>query len=824
MFEICSITAVGRKDIHMNETRYAMDAAELKKWFQSENRDFSPCMYFPITSENGLNTEEKISKLIQGYKKSGYGGIIPFSFGKSPICPLSEEYYKVTDTVAKCARENGMQIGYIDDSYIMRAYMAGEENHASQCSILCKYDVACMTGDHMHKEIKKRGKLMSLMAVNDDTQDLLDLRPYLTEEEDKYILDWTVPDGNWNVEQYFCEKDTESPYIDYLDYEISSSYLKATFRVWLDRLGENYDALAPMFIYRNVVYGGRNRRMWNEKFNTVFEEYYGFDPAPYYPLLFRDFGRYSKRYKSMLMVCRAHMLVEGYMKAVADICHAKGVFCTGFPAESKATACSWMFGDGQMLHKYTSAPGISIPFAYLYGLNGIKVAAGAADAFGQEIVSADIFRYYEQLSKDVIYRETMNAFVRGVNMLFAHLGEDRTDEHSTFGEKDPVWGAIFSKNDDLADYANFTTRSQILLRGGEHICDVAILYPIHSLHSFVYLYQSAAAQGFEYPVTPENADYMEIMNSFLNYVGMDSTFVHPNIIRDRAFSENGTLFIKQEGKDIPQKYKVLVMPSMPLISLKTLRVIKKFYDEGGKIIATDNLPSGAYECSMVDAEMNTAMKTLTPEDKEVQSIIRYIFGEDCQDSRIIKQYYKNENENGGQAYFFPSNKTSVDGTESVSASILYQVMEKFRMAPDVYMDGMPRVEFSGIVNHHLPTFIKVGIGTKLAKGCSMNYIHKRYAGCDIYYITNTTGSDYNRNILLRGRLSPEEWNPFTGKIHKLNCELVRFRGDIYTKVNVSIEASSCSFIVSPIQRNQKEILRDLTAEQEIPEYFPKYNF
>ena len=92
-----------------------------------------------------------------------------------------------------------------------------------------------------------------------------------------------------------------------------------------------------------------------------------------------------------------------------------------------------------------------------------------------------------------------------------------------------------------------------LLRGGEHICDVAILYPIHSLHSVVFLYQAAGVQEFEYPVTPENADYMETMNSFLNYVGMDSTFVHPNIIRDRAFSEDGTLFVKQEGKESLQK-------------------------------------------------------------------------------------------------------------------------------------------------------------------------------------------------------------------------------------------------------------------------------
>ena len=106
----------------------------------------------------------------------------------------------------------------------------------------------------------------------------------------------------------------------------------------------------------------------------------------------------------------------------------------------------------------------------------------------------------------------------------------------------------------------------------------------------------------------------------------------------------------------------------------------------------------------------------------------------------------------------------------------------------------------------------------------MNYLHKRYAGCDIYFITNTTGNTYNNNILLKGRHQPEEWNPFTGKIKKLSGELVRFRGEIYTKVKTEIEPSSGTFIVSQIARTQKEIIRDVTSETEIPEYFPKQNF
>ena len=277
----------------------------------------------------------------------------------------------------------------------------------------------------------------------------------------------------------------------------------------------------------------------------------------------------------MMMTCRASLLTEGYLKAAADICQSREIFCTGFPAESKATFCSWMFGDGQLLHRHASAPGVSIPFAYLYGINGIKVASGAADDFGKEVVSADMFKYYQQLNKDILYRETLNTLVRGVNMLFVHLGEDRTDASSTFGEKDTdLFGQLFTKNTDLTEYADFTTRAQALLRGGDHVCDAAIVYPIHSLHSYVFLYQSENSTGFEYPTTPAVADYMELMNNLLGYVGVDATFLHPDVLRDRAFSDDGILYIKDTKNEVVQKYKVLFLPSMSLVSLKTLRVIK----------------------------------------------------------------------------------------------------------------------------------------------------------------------------------------------------------------------------------------------------------
>lgn len=804
----------------MSEGFIVNDANDLKKLFQSTRREYAPFIYFPITGEGGLSDEETIRKHFQEYKKSNYGGVIPYIPKESTVVPFSESYYLIYRAVADAARENGLSLGYLDDTYLMKEYLHKLPEHT--CCILTKYSTSCTSGDKTRIKLRASGTLMSVVAINDDDSTIIDLREFI--QEDK--IEWNVPEGNWNVEQYVCEPDHAAGYIDLFDYDISIEYLKDTLRLLANRLEVSGGKGIDLYVYKNINYCGQNRRIWHSSFNKVFEETYGFDPAPFYPLLFRDFGSNAKRYKSMLMECRSKLFNNGFLKAAADYCRTRDIFCTGYPEESKSVSCSWMFGDGQQYHRYSTAPGVAMSFAYLYGLNGLKVASGAADVFGSEVVAADVFKHYQKLNREIIYKEAMNSFVRGVNMTFVHLGEDRakSGDEKKEGDSSFIFSTLFGKNNPLSEFSDFTARVQSLLRGGEHISEIAIVYPIHSIHAMPYLYE-AKVNGFEYSNTSENEDYMEVMNNFLNYVGIDASFIHPEAIGERSLAENGTLFM--DNGSYMMKFKLLVLPSMSVASLKTLRMIKKFFDEGGKIIATDNLPSFASEYSDAGMDVNQGLKTKTAEDEEVGELLDYIFGSECRDNKIYRNVYVNTNDRGGVAYYFPSNKTSVDGTDSVSANILYQAVAKFGFAPDVYLDRMPRREFSGVVNYHLPAFLKIGIDSRLSKGCSMNYIHKRFAGSDIYFITNTTGDRYRGNILLRGRHQPEEWNPYNGKIKKLVYEYVRFRGEVYTKVNTAIDASSCVFLVSSDVRSQKDMVKELTAQtapELLKEYFAWENF
>ena len=107
----------------MSEKNILNDSSSLKKIFQNDKNFTSPYIYLPIDSKDNLDSTLTISKLVSGYKKSGYGGVIPFSNKNYGIRPLTEQYYKFYSDVKNETVSNMLKLGYVDDTYIMREYL-----------------------------------------------------------------------------------------------------------------------------------------------------------------------------------------------------------------------------------------------------------------------------------------------------------------------------------------------------------------------------------------------------------------------------------------------------------------------------------------------------------------------------------------------------------------------------------------------------------------------------------------------------------------------------------------------------------------------------
>ena len=795
----------------MLNAKTSKDYKELRRDFLSMPMSCRPVPFYHMDgrfAENGKLTDE-VAKNIALYKKSGYGGLTPLPVsaaqGHEGTQPEfgTDEYYDSYKALLDKARELDMSIIFYDDLDFPTGRAGGEMESVfprSTALALRRFEYECMEGQTVKRTLyaEDGSKLMSLVAVEIDDRRVIDLRGFIKDG----ALVWTVPEGNWNVEEYVCVP-AKNGYANFMSYDASMDFISLTYKRFTDRYQEYIGNVVRMTFYDDLQYRVTNRRMWDYEFNKVFEEKYGFDPSPYYPALWEEIGEDTAHYKALFMDCRAHMFADGFFKAVGDFTRRNGLASTGHVSEPKDASCSWVYGDGFLWRKPGGAVGLDLVHAYMYGFNGLKIASSAAYNYDIATVVCEIYGNYAVLDERILYCEAMNAFSRGVNFMIPHTlwlsGKARIPHevsHRNPGYKDIVPA--------LNDYM---TRCQALLRGGRHICDIAMLYPIESVHSQMGLYE-AEAQGFEFSQTPENTDYMTLINSIMAYAGHDLTVIHPEVMSEKVSTDDGVLYLNNTVNF--ERFSVLIMPGMSMISLDNLRKIKKFWDGGGKIISTVELPTRAFEFM--------PGKNL---DEEVSKLIYEIFGVEGNSHDVLENVYENKNENGGVAYFIPSDKTGADGVYHVESRVMTELLDNLNVAYDVEIVDMPTLDDCGALSLIYPAYRNSGAADAMLKGGVFGHIHKKQDGCDVYFFSNSTMADYDSDILLRGELNPEFWNPHTGKIKRAEYEKVSYRGEIYTKIPMKLASGESIFVVSGGERDIFDFLRDMGEPEKITEFVPE---
>ncbi|HWS00054.1 MAG TPA: hypothetical protein VN249_05520, partial [Prolixibacteraceae bacterium] len=68
----------------------------------------------------------------------------------------------------------------------------------------------------------------------------------------------------------------------------------------------------------------------------------------------------------------------------------------------------------------------------------------------------------------------------------------------------------------------------------------------------------------------------------------------------------------------------------------------------------------------------------------------------------------------------------------------------------------------------------------------LQYIHKVVDDRDIYYFANTGGAKIESEVLLRGDISLEGWDPHTGSIRKLSTKRIHDKGSDLSSTGVRL--------------------------------------
>ena len=667
----------------------------------------------PLWFWNAPVSNESTAAIMEGCRASGYYG-----FGILPCegAPkfMSPEYLDAYRFAVDKAAELGMKMCLYDEYWFPSGGAGGQLKALHPEALSKRLDKAEteVTGPKTVSVPLPEGQFMGAAAMNTATREIRDL----SDRAAGGVLSWDVPDGAWQVMVFTCVTDGARDLVDYLDPDAVAKFAALTYQKYHDAFPGHFGKTIDSAFYdeptMHWVQGGR---AWTGAFNAKFEARYGKSPVPLYPALWHDIGPDTAAARNALFGFRAELYATGFPKVVTDWCREHGIALTGHMDQEEVVNPVGLCGDLMKSFAHQDIPGVDEIFTYGRGSKAYKVISSAAYNYGKQRVMCETYGAIKGMPVATLYREAMDLFAKGVNMMIPHaVWYD--EKHITFEPElsyrtEPYAAA-------LPEYNRYIGRLQRLLQQGSHTCDIGVLYPIAALQAGYRF--DGPLKPYEGGVIPEEADYMDVGEMLALHARRDYVFLHPEVITGAACAVDGAaLRLKTDSADA--RLRVIVLPGGSTISAAALAVVKQFWAQGGSVLATTRLPFQSAEFG---------------KDDDVRQMVAEMFGEGAaapvadfakRPDRSLRQ----TNGAGGVACFI----------ERPTPERVRAVLRALLPVPDVAFEGDPVV-----------------------KGGNLTYLHKTMDGRDVYFLANSSDTGFETAVRLRGDRDVERWDPHTGEI------------------------------------------------------------
>lgn len=726
----------------------AQNNQKLEEAFKNPPRQYKP---MPLWFINGELTTEGIRQQMKDANNAGFAGVslLPMASSATRIgtCPqyLTEGYFERYQDLLDVAGELDMEVILYDDNDFPSGMAGGKLEKEFPESTMKRLDKIekNITGPAVFIDTIKAVKLMAAVAMNTKTLERIEISSFVKDN----VLRWQVPAGTWKImlfpmvidsfhKKYLC--------VDFLDTTAVKNMITLTYDVYAKQYGKYFGNTIKMTFFDDVGFW-RHPHNWTGTFNEKFKEIHGFDPKPYYPALWHNIGPETEAIRNAFFKTRAELLAEGYPKMVGLWNQKHGLKSTGHPPGNYDPTPIDMNADIFKFYRYTQIPLADFIHKYQRGQNGHKLISSAADYYDRPVVATEIYGNFKEsdykFDSLMLFRPIMDMFVRGVNFVIPHAMWYNPQKINIPPLISPYNSKLTSA---LPSYSEFVGRSCMLLQGGRRVSEIGVMYPFEELAGwFRFDNPQKIKQGFYVsPVT----DYQKISGILTNEIRRDFTFVHPEFFLEDKYSiKNGV--VKLENKENFQEYKTMIISGCNTISYLTLEKLKAFYDDGGTVISTTQLP---HKSSELDA------------DEKVGALIKEIFGVNPLETDTVS-ILTNKNSKGGKAIFIPrpSKETLQAALSAIPADVQFE--------PNPVSD-----EFG-----------------------KFSYIHKIKDGKHIYYFANSSDEVINTEVLLKGKLKLENWNPHDGNISQIkDVEVIEKSGVIFSKFKLILKPVSSTFLIS----------------------------
>ena len=578
------------------------------------------------------------------------------------------------------------------------------------------------------------GKIMAVVGMDTVTFERYDL----TNQVYANRLKWHVPAGTFKI-MYFTLVEDSDPLVDYLDPAAVKDFVSMTHQAYFACFHASFGkTLVRSFFDEPTMYRAKGR-MWTAKFNDEFRDRYSYYPYLLYPALWYNIGPDTEADRNLLFGLRTELYALGFTKVLSDWSVGHMLQATGHQDQEEVVNPVSVSGDLMKVFKYLDIPGIDKIGGNRPAERFYKIVSSAANNWDKPYVMSETFGAMGNLSIDTMYAIAMDQYAKGVNMLLPHAVW-YNDKNVTFKPELSYRNPLYSEG--LPAFNKYLSRLNVVLQApARHVADVAVLYPINTLQG-EHHFDGPLKSTFGGMLIPRT-DYVDVSNLLIDSLGMDFTFLHPEVFSSNCTSENGLL--KLHNKMNPESWQVLVLPSVKTITTTNMVDVRKFYEAGGKVVFTTRLPWKAMELNG-DSIVQTAVRGIFPE------LTKPTPGDSFPDIAM-----EVSNAAGGKAYLIP-NPTAAN-LRAVIPSVV---------VPDVAFEA----------------------------GKPLEYIHKVRDGNDIYFFANTRFKPYTGVVALKGEYLLTWMDPHTGKSVKALTSSIMRQNQAYTLVDMKLEANRSIFLVA----------------------------
>ena len=447
---------------------------------------------------------------------------------------------------------------------------------------------AYLTGQDSRYLNFERSTPVAAFALSSEGE-VLDLTPNLSFT---YVIPWEIPPGNWKL-MYIVEKRAEY-YIDALDPESTSEFLRIGYEPYLDRLGEvDPEQMLGFYTDEPAMHYFLTAQSnpivpWTKDMFRRFYERCGYDLRRRLPDIFFDVTPDSARVRHDFYNATTDFYADAYYRQIHEWCGERGLLFTGHLLYEE-----WLRPmvrvEGNLFRHYPHLDVVGVD--HLYPIVGtrdlpaehvaMKVGSSAAHQLGSERLLCESFGgIFMDATMERMKWVADWEYVLGVNLLNPHgfhytlEGPRKRDWPPSMFYQYPWWG-------QYGAFSEYISRLSHLLSEGRHVARVAVIWPINAMF--------AAYRPQERTPLGDRIEYdLNALTDLLLRVHHDFDYLDEEVLA-AAGDEDGELLVGDE------RHALVILPPMAHIRLATLERLERFVEAGGAVLGTVLLPAEAFD-------------------------------------------------------------------------------------------------------------------------------------------------------------------------------------------------------------------------------------